>query len=67
MPRNNREYLKRYAEQIEGQAQNIVDNCARILELYSSGDYEQIAFYKALGESMLEVKEMVAEYRRTKM
>ena len=67
MPRSNREYLLRFAEQVEDSLIKSSQNCARIIERYETGEYEQIAFWDAMMRNLAQIAEIVAEYRKEKM
>lgn len=64
MPRSTREYLLRYAEQIEGDCDRIVQKAHKIIDTYTDNNPNHQQFFVQVGEVALQLKEMVDGFRR---
>ena len=67
MPRSTREYLLRFAEQAKEGCLRVAGNAERIIETYDKGEYEQIAFWKAILKTQVEIAEMIDEFKKNNM
>ena len=67
MPRNTREYLIRYATQIEDAHNKILAICARMIDTYTDANPEHQEFFKLVGEASIQIRDQVEAFRRDRM
>ena len=63
MPRNNREYLLRYADQMDNDLDRILQNCKRISELYGDVHPQHAEFFITMAEMLISTQQTLKDFR----
>lgn len=67
MPRNNREYLQRFAGQVLGHLDTAIEVCETIKTMYGDVHPEYTLFWDAVQTNLMETYETVSQFKEEKM